>query len=169
MAWTANSWRIIGPPRAGMQSITDTSTTQNHELGTIVQAYHADYGVGEFIYLKGVVSTAIHNWVIYEYDDWSTTRLVADAIGPVAVAMSANVASQYGWYQITGKTIGSCKTQFADNGIVFATSTNGSVDDASVSGDYIANARGASATTANTFIADFEIARPFVDDRTANT
>ena len=109
MAWTANSWRIVAPMRAGWQPITTTDTVKNHDLGTIVQAVHDTYGAGEFIYLLGVASTAIHNWVIYELDDWTTTRLVADAIGPVAVAMSANVANQYGWYQISGKTIGSSK------------------------------------------------------------
>ena len=167
MAWS-KPWRIVSP-QIGGQSITATSTTQHHALGTIVRAQHDDYGEGEFIYLKGASSTALHNWVTYQTDDFTTTRLAADAIGPVAVAMSANNAStSYGWYQISGKTIGSCKTQFADNGVVFCTSTGGSVDDASVAGDLVTNALGASATTANTFIADFEIARPFVNDRTAN-
>lgn len=167
MAWSAN-WNHVGQ-FIGSQGIHVVDTVANHKLGSIVLAQHPDYGQGEFIYLKGASSTAVHNWVVYNLDDWTTTRLAADAIGPVAVAMAAcDASTKYGWYQISGKTIGSCKTQFADDGIVFCTSTAGSVDDASVAGDLVSLARGASATTANTFIADFEIARPFVNDRTAN-
>lgn len=163
MAWSVN-WTHVNPI-AGMQGLHVTDTTQNHPLGMIVQGKHATYGQGEFIYLLGVANTVVHSWVTYNMDDGSTTLAVADAIGPCAVAMSANVASQYGWYQIQGKTIGKCKTGFADNGEVYLTSTDGSVDDASVAGDRVSNAKGASTTTVNTFIADFEIERPWVDNR----
>lgn len=166
MAWTANSWVITSPARAGWQSITATDTTQNHAFGTIVQASHPDYGSGEFIYVKGVSSGAVHAWAVYNLDDWTTTLLVADGEGPVGTMMAALSASTtYGWLQIAGKTIGKCKTQFADDGEVYSTSTAGSVDDASVAGDRVALARGASLTAVNSFIADFEIARPFSDNR----
>jgi hypothetical protein len=36
---------------AGIQKIAESSTVQNHPFGTIIQAKHATYGVGEFIYL----------------------------------------------------------------------------------------------------------------------
>jgi hypothetical protein len=83
----------------------------------------------------------------------------------VGVAMSANVANQYGWYQITGKAVGKCLTQFADNGRVYITATAGSVDDASVAGDVLWEAKGASLTVVDSGVADFEIHRPFVADR----
>ncbi|MBF0142712.1 MAG: hypothetical protein HQL59_04545 [Magnetococcales bacterium] len=76
----------------GSQAIADTSTTQQHPLGTIVTAQDPTYGAGEFIYLKGLATTAVGSWVTYNADDWTTTLLVADAVGPVAVAMSANRA-----------------------------------------------------------------------------
>lgn len=167
MAWST-SWSHVGQI-IGAQPINDVDTTQRHPFGTVVQANHPDYGQGEFMYVKGVTNGAVHAWVTINTDDFTTTLLAADAIGPVGVMMSAlDAATDYGWVQISGKTIGKCKTQFADNGIVFCTSTGGSVDDASVAGDLVMNARGASTTTANTFIADFEIARPAVNDRTAN-
>lgn len=169
MAWTANSW-VVTDGRIGVQSITSVSTTQNHPLGMIVRAAHATYGEGEFIYVKGVSNGAEHAWVTYNADDGTTTLLAANAIGPVGTMMSTlDAATDYGWVQISGKTIGSCKTQFADNAEVFGTSTGGSVDDTSVAGDRVSLAKGASATTANTFIADFEIHRPFVDDRTVES
>ncbi len=161
----------ITNPIAGMQNIGDTSTTQNQVLGTIVQAVDVAstaYGAGEFVYLLGVASTVLGSFVTYNADDNSTALLVADAIGPVAVAMSINVASQYGWYQISGKAVGKALTGYADNALVFATATAGSIDDAVVAGDRVKLAKGASAVgTPSTGLAEFEIQRPFMDDATA--
>lgn len=88
----------------GMQPIATTSTTANHKIGEIVQAYDASYGVGEFIYLLGVANTAVGDVVTYNSATGQTTRAAVGAHKslPVAIAMSANVASQYGWYQIGG-------------------------------------------------------------------
>ena len=161
----------ITNPIAGMQNIGDTSTTQNQVLGTIVQAVDVDstaYGAGEFIYLKGVASTVLGSFVTYNADDNSTALLAANAIGPVAVAMSINVASSFGWYQISGKAVGKALASYADNGLVYATSTAGSIDDAVVAGDRVKLAKGASAVdTPSSGLAEFEIQRPFMDDGTA--
>lgn len=152
----------------GAQPIAETSATQRHPLGTRVKATDPTYGEGEFIYLKGLANTAIGSWVTFSQDDNSTTLLAADAIGPVAVSMSANVASQYGWYQIYGKAIGKALASYADNGLVYATATAGSVDDAVVAGDRVKLALGASAVdTPSTGFAEFEIQYPFMDDATA--
>ena len=152
----------------GSQPIATNSTTQNHPLGTIVRAVDPTYGGGEFIYLKGLNSTAIGEWVTYNTDDFSTTLLAANAIGPVAVAMSACVTGEYGWYQISGKAVGLAASGYADNGLVYATATAGTVDDTVVAGDRVKNAKGASAVdTPSTGYAEFEIARPFMDDATA--
>lgn len=88
----------------GAQPIADTSTTQNHNFGTIVRGADPTYGEAEFIYLKGVASTAVGSVVTYDNSTFQTTL---SAVGgniprPIAIAMSANVASQYGWYQISG-------------------------------------------------------------------
>src|SRR5215207_11732851 len=90
----------------GWQPFAETSTTAKHALGTIRRAIDPTYGPGEFVYLKGVASTAVGSWVLYNEDDGTTSLLAANDIGQVAVAMSANVANQYGWYQINGKAIG---------------------------------------------------------------
>lgn len=88
----------------GAQPIADTSTTQNHNLGTIVRASDPTYGQAEFVYLKGIGSTAVGSVVTYDTLTYTTTlSAVGGSIArPVAIAMSANVASQYGWYQISG-------------------------------------------------------------------
>ena len=141
------------------------------QLGTIARAVDVAttaYGSGEFIYLKGLDSTVLGSWVTYNADDGSTTLLAADAIGPVAVAMSACVTGEYGWYQISGKAVGKALTGFLDNANVYGTATAGSVDDAVVAGDRVKNCKGASAVgTPSAGLAEFEIQRPWVDDALA--
>lgn len=94
----------ITTPLVGAQPIATTSTTQNHPIGTIVTAFDTSYGEGEFIYLLGVANTAVGNVVTYNATTGQTTRaaVIANKSLPHAIAMSANVASQYGWYQISG-------------------------------------------------------------------
>ena len=151
--------------RLGLQRIDSNSTTQEHELGLECQADDSTYGSGCFVYLKGVASTEVGSWVTYNRDDHSTALLAANAIGPVAIAMAATVAGEYGWYQIIGKGIGKALTGFVDNANVYATATAGSIDDAVVAGDRVKNAKGASAVdTPSTGLAEFEIDRPFMDD-----
>lgn len=162
MAYTPNGNFLIG------QLIAETSTTAKHRLGERVQAKDPVYGVGEFIYLKGVASTGIGDWVLYAPDDYSTSLLAPNDIGFVAVSMSANVANQFGWYQIFGKVVGKVAAGFVDNANVYSTATPGTVDDAVVAGDRVKNAKGASAIgTPSAGLAEFEIAFPFVDDAVA--
>jgi hypothetical protein len=64
----------------------------------------------EYIYLKGVASTAAGDWVLYNPSTGVTTRTTANtaATGLLAVAMAATVASTWGWYQIAGLTSAVC-------------------------------------------------------------
>lgn len=159
---------VVTENRLGQTLIGSVDTEAKVPVGTIVTATDPTYGAGEFIYLQGVASTAVGEWVTYNMDDGSTTRLAANAIGPVAVAMAATVASTYGWYQISGKAVGKALTGFADNGNVYATATAGSIDDAVVAGDRVKNAKGASAVgTPSSGLAEFEISRPWMDDALA--
>ena len=127
-------------PRAGVQAIADTSTTQQHALGTIVRAVDEVYGEGEFVYLKGVASTVVGSVVIFDSKLATTTLTVAGSKGPAAVAMSANVANQFGWYQVSGSAVAKAGTVVA-NASPYVTATAGTIDDAIVSGDKIDGAR----------------------------
>ncbi len=102
----------IQNPLAGFQPINVTDTVKNHAIGTIVSAVDPVYGLGEFIYLLGVASTVIGSVVTYNGNTSGTptgqTTLApatANLAQPLAVAMSANVANQYGWYQIEGNAV----------------------------------------------------------------
>jgi hypothetical protein len=101
MAFTITEVRI------GFPQITDHDTTQKVPLGTVVRGNDPTYGAGEFIYLTGVASTVVGSVVEYST---ATGATVLAAVGgsqplPVGIAMSANVASQYGWYQIGGNAV----------------------------------------------------------------
>ena len=126
----------ISTPLVGAQPIAVTDTTQNHALGTVVKAVDPTYGEGEFVYLAGVASTAVGTAVIFDQYAGTSTRAVAAARGPVGVAMSANVASQYGWYQISGSAVVKTGT-VAAGAPAYVTATAGTLDDAVVSGDKI--------------------------------
>jgi hypothetical protein len=151
---------VVGP-------IDTVHDTQMHQLGMIVRGVDPVYGVGEFIYLKGVANTILGSVVTYNADDHSSTLLAANAIGPVAVAMAATVADKFGWYQISGKAVVDAGT-VSDNGNVYATATAGEVDDAVVAGDRVKNAKFASANgTPAAGLAECEIMYPFMDDAVA--
>ena len=91
---------------AGCQPIATSSDPQLHPLGTIVRAVDATLGEGEFIYLKGVASTVVGS--IVSYDISFQTALDSSGTAtprPLAIAMSANGAGDFGWYQISGMAV----------------------------------------------------------------
>lgn len=126
----------ISTPMGAFQQIAVTSTTQNHPLGTVVRAVDPTYGEGEFIYAKGVANTVVGSVAAIDSYAGTTVLAVAATRGPVGVAMSANVASQYGWYQVGGSAVVKAGT-VAAAGIGFSTATPGVVDDAVVAGSKI--------------------------------
>jgi hypothetical protein len=105
MAYTIIEGRVVSQPIAA----TETTIAADVPLGTIVKAKDPTYGEGEFIYLLGVASTEVGSLVKYNATTYQTALItVANGANkgvPVGVAMSANVASQYGWYQISGNAV----------------------------------------------------------------
>lgn len=163
---------VLGYPKIAATStapwVGGQASSSIPPLGTIIRAVDPTYGMGEFIFLKGVASTAVGSWVLINPDDYTTNLLAADMKGAVAVAMSANVLNQFGWYQIGGKAIGLCLAGYLDNALVYTTATPGSVDDAVIATERVKNAIGASAIgVPSGSFAEFEINRPFVDDGSA--
>lgn len=143
------------------QAIADTSATQNYPVGTIIKAKDDTYGEAEFIYLKGVASTAVGDAVTYTVKPAATVRAVASGRGAVAVAMSANVASQYGWYAISGCVPVKAGT-VAAGGVVYLTATAGQLDDAVVAGDKVDGAVFAEADSGG--FATIQLSRPSATD-----
>ena len=140
-------------PRIGLQALTETSTTQNLPLGTIAMWQDTDtsgQGVGEFIYLLGVVGTVVGHMVTYNTTTFQTavSTNTANAVNPIAVAMSANVASQYGWYQISGYTIVKKTAVIVLPGVaLFQSGTTGRVMSTVASGKQLLGMRSANLAT----------------------
>lgn len=144
------AYTLIAPGLAGYQPIAATDTTQNHALGHIVMARDPTYGVGEFIYLLGVASTVVGSLVKWNATTYQTVLVTNTAVQavPVGVAMSANVASQYGWYQIAGNAVVK-KTAVTVNPQVtlFLSATAGRVKVLASAGLQVVGARSANLTT----------------------
>ena len=155
----------------GAQPIADTSTTQQHALGTVVRATSPTYGEAEFIYLKGVASTIVGSVVNYSTTSWTTALQVAgtNLPRPVAVAMSANVADQYGWYQISGVAVVAKTASSMDADIAVGLSGTAGKIGATTTGNEIAGCltTGATATAAATTTSVI-INRPHMMGRTAD-
>lgn len=136
----------------GAPVLTDTGTTKKVPLGTIIRAYDPTYGEGEFIYLLGVGSTTAGDMVTYNATTWQTALLTTtngeNKGVPVAVAMSANLATYYGWYQISGNAVVK-KTGVAVTPQVpiFISATAGKVKVLASSGQQILGAMTANLTT----------------------
>jgi hypothetical protein len=165
----ASDWRCAEPGLIGTQAITENSTTKKHQLGTIIQGKdNSDEarGNGEFIYLQGLASVAVGEICVYDSDTFIVKLAVADDVGPIAVAMAATGASEYGWFQIHGKGYGLASGSFADNADCYLTSTPGTLSSNDVAGDYIRGCKSASAASGG--YADLELARPSVADAKDN-
>jgi hypothetical protein len=163
---------IVFQPKSevmGLQPIGETSTTKNHPLGMVIKAFDHTYGEGEFIYLKGVASTAAGDLVCYDTANGATVRAkaaTAGSNGPAAVAMSANVASQYGWYQIGGSGPIKAATVLG-NAAAYLTSTDGQIDDSVVAGDKVEGMATRSTTAAG--FATVQLDRPSITGESVTT
>lgn len=141
MAWNATD--VIGV------NFTTVDTTPVFPLGLKVTGRNTTDGyTGEFVYMKGVASTAAGNWALLNYDDGSTTRLVDGGIGPAGIAMAATVASTYGWYQVRGKASGLLKAGVTDNAGLYAQAAS-SAGHAGATGSGLSEIIGARAAAAS--------------------
>jgi hypothetical protein len=122
---------------------------QQPALGTIVTAVDDVYNGGEFIFLRGVAATVPGDVVTYSpgYSTTAgtTTRSVAATRGPLAVAVSSNVAGQLGWYQIQGAAVVNT-TGVTANSIVYLTATAGVVSSTSTTAQKLDGAYALTAT-----------------------
>lgn len=146
-------------PAVGASS--DVHTTQQNPLGQ--RAF--DTEGREWVYLKGVASTVAGAWVTY--DEASVTALLAaNAIGPVAVAGAATLASQFGWYCIDAPVGVSAllAANCADNAKIGRETADGTAGDGRAAGDEIYGAISRGATAGAAALTTVQIYRPFVDD-----
>ncbi len=125
----------VGYPLGTVGQLTDVDTTQRNVLG--IRSF--DDAGNEYIYLQGIASTVIGSCVVFALNgtsNWLTALSVTTNRGPVAIAMAAVLATQFGWYQIYGFGSALFNGAAVAGACVFSAST-GKVDDAVVTGDRI--------------------------------
>ncbi len=129
--WMFTSTELGLPPVGSF-----TLTTPAVAPGSVRHArdISGSYGGAEFVYLQGIASTVEGDMVYYTEGSWTGNRLGtgANKRGACAVAMSANVAASYDWYQISGVATVNVNSA-ALSSSVYATGTAGRVDAAVLS------------------------------------
>lgn len=135
----------------------DIHTTKRFRLGTRKR----DVAGREFIYLQGVGSTVATDAVVYD-EDGVTARATTSTNGPMAVAMAAvDATTEYGWYGIWGEfTVDAAGV--SDNGIAYATTTAGRLDDAANSTSRVHGAIFRSDDNSGATSATIQITYPFI-------
>ncbi len=112
----------------GATTITDRKVA----LGKRVRAVDPTFGEGEFIRLLGVASTIVGSVVRWNDTTYQTALVTGVALQkqatPVAVAMSACVAGEHGWYQVSGlAVIKKTAVTFPPNVPIYMSATAGRV------------------------------------------
>lgn len=167
MAWKPGQNAPLGI--APVQTVAaQLDTTAKVPVGTICQFIEDTQGPGELIYLPGVAATVAGDLVEYDLSPGAQlTVRHSNATGsnsgrPLAVALAANVAGTFGWYQISGcAIINTTAAQAA--GVMMATATAGAVANTADAGDQILNARLTTATGVPAALQAYAlIQRPFV-------
>ena len=156
MAYTFDEYKAgmlqIANTDAGVTMANGSSAipTPPAVLGMVCRAFDPTYGEGEFILLVGVASTVVGSLVTYSTTTYQTALSpnTANLAQPVAVAMAANTAGLFGWYQIEGLAVVK-KTAVAVNAnvAVYQSATTGRIMPTAASGKQILGARSANLAT----------------------
>lgn len=155
----------------GAQPLMQSSTTQNHPIGTIVRGHDAgtaNLGSGEFQYVKVTAAVAAGQAVSFDLTVPSGELLVDDGrIGQVGIAVCSIASGSYGWLQVGGAAVAKYLTNAAINLLAYVTATAGSVSSDIVSGDAITGANFKTAadlagTSTATGYGTLQLSRPFV-------
>jgi hypothetical protein len=88
----------------GVQPIAASFTVQAEPIGRKIHAYDPNFGEGGFVYAPGCAGTVVGSVVtIVTQDSGNGSTTLGNAQhGLLGVAMSANGAGSFGWYQVYG-------------------------------------------------------------------
>lgn len=146
---------------------TTTIPTPPAVPGQIVKGFDPVYGMGEFILLKGVASTAVGSLVIFNTTSYTTTLcpVTANLGSPVAISMTANTSSSnWSWYQIEGVAVVAKSAVGLASNVAIGVSSIGKVG-TSASGKQILGARTANSTVSATTTVQLILNRPHLQGR----
>jgi hypothetical protein len=161
-----NSGLGVAPLTGTPAGIPDTVAAV--PVGTVVTMVDEIQGAGEFIYLPGVAGLVAGDAVVYDLNpaSISVARYVQNTFAnsgrPLAIALTALTAAQFGWYQISGVAIANVVAGTAA-GVAMGTATTGQLGNTADAGDQILNARISTAVgTPAAGKAYLTLQRPFV-------
>ncbi len=137
------SKQLTGLKQIYSSDILTVGSAQLEKLGT----HGWDENGFEYVYLSGTASVVADDWCVFD-ENFATTRLVADEVGPVGVAATAITLNQFGWFLIKGVVLGNSDTISADSSL-YIDGTAGRVDDLGVSGDLVIGAYSMTAAVNN--------------------
>lgn len=148
--------------------VTQIDTTQLFAIGTEVECFDTTNKTrARFVYHQGVASVVATDACILKHG-LNACILLDDAVsgaeigGLIGFAMAAIVASRFGWFQVWGRAEANVLGSFAADGLIYTTTTAGTVDD-SAGGGQVLNARSESAIdTPNTGSAYIDIWYPSI-------
>lgn len=153
----AVNYNLVGQGVSGVSGKPgDIDTVQRNPLGATAK----DVDGNEWIYLAGVASCVEGDWVTFNATTYVAVRLIADAVGKVAIAPAAIVAANWGWFLRDGFYPTANSDTVAAAGGLFIDGTTGRVDDQSVAGDFVNGAVSLGADTANKLAV--QISYPYV-------
>lgn len=160
--------RLAGPNLAVLGKIGDIDSAARVPVGTVISGVDSFDGFAEYIYLKGVASTIVGSVVTFD-NAGLTTLIVADASGPVAVALGLTVANLFGWYAFSGihnvDVVANSAAAAAGAKNPGRETTDGKVGDGRAAGDEINNFFQRTATVAAAIV-PCQFYRPFVNNFT---
>ena len=146
------------------QTFDSNTSTVDATAKTKILTRAFDPSGNEYIYLNGVASTIVGSWTTYD-ELGVTTLLVANAKGPVAVAMSiTDSTSEWGWKQIWGSAEACLAITCADNGTLGYETTSGYAGDGRAAGDQMVGAIARESSAAGAGVYTVQINYPYATD-----
>ncbi len=139
---------------------TQNDSSRLFPLGMRVMVYNdVLFTWGEVIYARGVAAVTVGDACILVGGDNACVLLddagsaTAETGALIGWALAATVASEYGWFQIAGRVTANVLTGFVTDGLIYAVTTAGSVDD-SAGGGQVLNARSAGSVSGGQAVID---------------
>lgn len=123
-------------PRIGAQAIGTVDSTQNHPLGTVVQAKDATLGEGSFIYVRASNSVAQYDAVAIKDGYVVAPLTITNAKNAVEVGftqVAVGTKGDYFWAQKDGRPIVKCILATQPNVPLYASATGGQLTSVSSS------------------------------------
>lgn len=122
------------------QALDKTDTTQNFPLGTVVDTNDG----GKAVYVQAGSAVSTFNAVVIGVDYvavGASTAKVADDTGvskQLGFAQTSIASGSYGWVQVSGRPKAKLAANCADRVTLYTTSTEGVLDDGTVSAALVA-------------------------------